>query len=354
MKRFLIVKTSAFGDIIHTFPVIDYLKAKFPDSQIDWIVEEHCADLVRNHPFIERTLCVHTRLWRKSLLRGAPWMQMKAFRRTLRDREYDCVFDLQGNMKSGILTMQARSRNKVGFGRASVFEWPNLLFTNCRYNPPQGHNVRDEYLYLVQNFFNDKQLYESTPISLRISEEQQQVIQGILAGPQKRKVMVCAGSAWPNKQMTEGELALFLKEVQQHLQCAFLFVWGSSTEQQAAQRLQCQFPEDAQLIEKLPLPTLQNLMHHLDLVIAMDSLPLHLAGTTSTPTFSIFGPSSAEKFKPKGPQHATFQGSCPYGRTFERRCPVLRSCSTGLCTRGLTGNEVFQSFLHFWSIKTAI
>ena len=86
-------------------------------------------------------------------------------------------------------------------------------------------------------------------------------------------------------------------------------------------------------------------MASVDMVIAMDSLPLHLAGTTETPTFSIFGASSANKYKPKGKKHLAFQGTCPYKRTFERRCPVLRTCSTGACIRDLHGEELFHYFL---------
>ena len=84
-------------------------------------------------------------------------------------------------------------------------------------------------------------------------------------------------------------------------------------------------------------------MAEMDLVLAVDSLTLHLAGTTSTKTFSVFGPSAAE-YQPEGERHQTYQGKCPYGRLFEKRCPVLRTCSTGACTRGIEGKQLFLNF----------
>lgn len=347
MKKFLIIKTSSLGDIIHIYPVIDYLKTKFPECQIDWVVEKQFAELVETHPYISKALCINTRSWRKAPFSRTTISELRSFRSTLRKTDYDSVFDLQGNTKSALFTMQARSRHKVGFGRPAVFEWPNLLVTNHQYTPPKGLNARDEYMYLVQSFFQDAIPHNETTVRLNIAQEEEARIQQILqqvVEPSKPTIMVCAGSAWPNKQMTEQALSDFLIKVQQHLQCNFLLAWGSQPEREAAQRLQKRFPEHAQLIDKLPLPTLQNLMSRIDMVIAMDSLPLHLAGTTQTSTFSIFGASSAEKFKPVGEQHLSFQGHCPYGRSFERRCPILRTCPTGLCIRGITGDQLFSAF----------
>lgn len=353
MQKFLIVKLSSLGDIIHTYPVIDYLKAKFPDCQIDWVVERAFSELVRAHPLISNTLCADTRQWRKTLFTQSTRNEMAALRKALRSSHYDCVFDLQGNMKSALFTLQAQSPHKVGFSWGSVFEWPNLLVTNRRYNPLKGQNVREEYLSLVKQYFHDTEPFQTDSITLNILPEDETHIQSILQNPalqQKRKVIIATGSAWRNKQMSEEAIFEFLKRVQPYLQCDFLITWGSKAEHEAAQRLQQQFPKHAQVVDRLPLPLLQNLMSHVDLVIAMDSLPLHLAGTTSTSTFSVFGASSAEKFKPVGENHQAFQGSCPYGRHFERRCPILRTCKTGLCIQGLSGEAVFNAFVENYKV----
>jgi heptosyltransferase I len=343
MKKFLIVKTSSLGDIIHAFPVVQYLKNKFPDAQIDWVVEELFSELVKAHPLVNRVFCINTHAWRRlSGLNG-----ILRFRRQLRENKYDAVFDFQGNMKSALCTLQAKSPVKIGFGWDTIHEWPNLMVTNRRYNPPKEQNVRHENLFLAQSYFQDKSDYVDPGVVLRIAPEKNGAIQEILENPailNRSKVMVCPGSAWPNKRMTEEGLATLLQQMQHHLQCGFLFVWGSAGERAISLRLQQQFPRHSILMDKQPLPVLQNIMSRVDLVVAMDSLPLHLAGTTKTATFSIFGASSANKYKPLGPQHKSFQGPCPYGRTFERRCPILRTCPTGSCIRSLSGQEVFTAF----------
>ena len=131
---------------------------------------------------------------------------------------------------------------------------------------------------------------------------------------------------WPNKRLPISSLSLLLQQLQQYFPFAYLVAWGSEEERRDAESLASQIQHSV-VIPRLSLPTLQNLMHGVNLVIAMDSLPLHLAGTTHTPTYSFFGPSLAAKYAPSGDQHLTMQGVCPYGRTFKKRCPILRTLS---------------------------
>src|SRR5262245_34789018 len=136
--RVLIVKTSALGDIIQSFPVLGYLHKHFPSITIDWVVEKSCAELVQSHPLVHQAFCIETKRWLRSCFSKKIRSEIRAFRDQLQKTHYDVVFDLQGNIKSGIVVSQVLSKAKVGFGCRSVSEWPNCLFTKTRYNPPLG------------------------------------------------------------------------------------------------------------------------------------------------------------------------------------------------------------------------
>lgn len=351
MNKILIVKTSALGDIIHVFPVVEYLRKKFPSAQIDWIVEAPFAELVRSHPFVDNVLTVETKAWRKKPLSSETWKSIRSFRSKLRKVDYDAVFDLQGNAKSGLIVSQVRSSVKVGFGKKSVPEWPNMLFTNRRINPSPQENIRQDYIALVAEFFGDSIQHVNGNVKLAVTEEQAALVERIIAtnaAGQQSTVMVCPGSAWKNKRLTPETLKAFLSLLNNDLGCRFLFIWGSPEEKALADELQLVFAGNSQVVDRMSLPMLQNLMERCDLVVAMDSLPLHLAGTTKTPSFSVFGASSALKYKPLGEQHYAMQGSCPYDRTFVKRCPILRTCPTGACIRDLKAAEIFGAFKSWW------
>jgi heptosyltransferase I len=347
MKKFLIVKTSSLGDIIQSFPAVSYLRNKVPDAQIDWVVEKPFVELIESYPGINAVLSIDSKRWRKGLMTSEYWPELFQFRKTLQSQTYDAVFDLQGNLKSGIITALAVSADKVGFGWPTVHEKANLLFTNRRFNPPKEGNICSDYLDVIKLFFNDSEPFAARQFLLKLLPMQEKEFIAVSAEIQQLsglKVMVCPGSAWQNKQLTKEALVGFLQRLQNYLNCSFLFVWGSEAELQLAESLKSLFKDKALVMGRLPLPVLQNVMDCMDLVVAMDSLPLHLAGTTKARTFSVFGASLASKFKPQGPQHLTLQGSCPYGQVFIKRCSKLRSCKTGACIRAFTGEDVFNSF----------
>jgi heptosyltransferase-1 len=343
MKKILIVKTSSLGDIIHAFPVVNFLKKEFPDSQIDWVVEKSFSEIVRAHPSIHRVIEVNTKGWRKGVFRKSTWQEMRSFKSSLTQEIYDVVIDLQGNTKSAWPTFLSRSAKKIGFGSKTVHEWPNLLVTNQRFNPPLNLNVREENLYLVQHFFQRYGDVDET-VNLNLTLEQKQALELILKNiPENagKKILICSGSAWKNKQLSEQALEELLVEIGKNEKAFFLFAWGSLEEQKVAQNLHERF-KNSQVLEKLSFPVLQNFMQCMDLIIAMDSLPLHLAGTTKTSTYGVFGASSENKYKPLGDRHYSLQGECPYGILFERRCPKLRTCPTGACIKHLDGKKLYQ------------
>lgn len=334
VSKILIIKTSSLGDIVQSFIVLDDLKRRFPNAKIDWALEATFAPIVASHPLVSKTIALDIK--GKSHL----WQGLKK----LREEKYDLVFDLQANCKSGVITWLAKGKIKVGYSFDSVREWPNILATHKRFSVSRQQNIRLFYLELIEKYFQSSLSREATGVRFNIENEEKQKIQNILQEiPQKPRIMVCPGSKWVNKQLKSETFAQFLQKVEKFCGASFLFIWGSESEKNECQNLAKQL-QRAYTSEKLALPTWQNLMNEVDLVIAVDSSALHLCATTSTPSFSIFGPTSSHIFKPIGEKHFSLQGTCPYGRTFEKQCPVLRSCPTGACIRDLKAESLFQAF----------
>lgn len=344
--KILMIKTSSLGDIIHLFPVIHFLKREFPEAKIDWVVEKNFADIVKAHPAIHKIIEMDSKGWRKKFWKRETWNDFFQFKRALQSEYYDVVIDLQGNTKSALPTFFSRSSHKVGFGLKTVHEWPNILVTNHRFNPPLNRNVREENLYVVQHYFQRFSRQDNGQVILALNNLQQKQYEKIwakisqLAG---KKILVCPGSAWKNKQISMTAWYTFLQRIQEDSEYHILLAWGTDDELALVQSIQ-QRVKNTTILERVALPLLQNLMCQMELVIAMDSLPLHLAGVSSVPTFSVFGASSSKKYKPLGDLHGSVQGNCPYGKVFERRCSILRSCPTGQCIRGFSGDQLYQEW----------
>jgi len=209
-------------------------------------------------------------------------------------------------------------------------------------------NVRARNLHLLLSYFGDEGYASSDPIQFSIPAKEEEKLAEIAASSMAPKVMICLGSNWKNKRLKEETAIAFLQKVDRELTPTFFFVYGNEREKAESAELASYFPT-AQLLEKMSLPLWQNVMGAMDLVISVDSAALHLCGTTVTPSFSIFGPSSSLCYKPSGEQHTAFQGRCPYGQQFDKRCKLLRTCETGACIREVSADELFESFQRFWT-----
>jgi heptosyltransferase-1 len=338
----LLIKTSAIGDVIQTFPVLEYLRAKFPLAQIDWVAEQGIAPLLRAHPLLNNVLEVRTKAWRKEPFSASTRAEFIAFVKELRRAAYDLAIDLQGNTKSAVVTGSAKAAVKLGYSWKSVREKSNLIVTNKWINVDPDLNVRLKYLRLVQDHFGDAEPFVAQGVRLNLSDQERERLERF---PKKQpRIMVCFGSKWANKRLDETTLRALLQKIAAEYDFSFMFIYGDEEEKKVADAMAATFGERGTSVGNLSLPLWQALMWECDGVIAVDSAALHLCGTTQTPSFSVFGPSLATSYKPMENRHLAVQGTCPYGRTFVSRCPILRTCETGACMRNINADELFESF----------
>ncbi len=341
--NFLIVKTSSIGDVIQTFPVLEYLKKRYPHAVIDWVIEKEYLSLVQSHPLVRRAIPFSSRTWRKALLPLSTWKQMKEFSQLLRQENYDILFDLQGNTKSGLITGLAKAKEKVGLGRKSVAEFPNLFATTRRIDVDGSVQVQQRYLQVVQKFFSDEAVFipEGVDLKLQPLEESKLASLRVSEGP---KIMVACGSHWSNKKLAETTLEELIRKIATQENAYFYFISGSPAEKEIANHLHRLFPQ-SQSVGGLSFASWQALMREMDLVIAVDSAALALCGMTKTPSLSFFGPSHAAVYKPLGDHHVAWQGTCPYGQKFTTRCPLLRTCKTGACIKSASTDQLLENVI---------
>jgi heptosyltransferase I len=104
----LIVKLSSLGDVVHTMPAVQDLRAAFPHAAIDWVVERGFAPLVERCDGVRRAIPCELRRWRNAPLASSTRAEWRAFRQDLHRDGYDAVIDLQGLTKSALVARMAR------------------------------------------------------------------------------------------------------------------------------------------------------------------------------------------------------------------------------------------------------
>ena len=346
--KILIIKTSSLGDIIQAFPVVTYLKTAYPHAQIDWIVEDAFASLVRAHPLIDTTLVINTRKWKWALLSKCVWKEFGCAWHMLRLIRYDYTIDLQGNVKSALLNLSSRAKKRGGMGFRCAPEWPSALFISKRCRVDLSTPITSQYLFLAKQIFNIQTNYPSALLDLRLSSKEQKRLEQLNLLQDKPCLMICFGSKWEAKKLPIRTWKRLLSSLLSRTDFFFFFVWQNNQEKDDAIWLQQAFPQNSQVLPLLSLPLWQKVISQMDGVLSVDSAALHLCATTNTPSFSLFGPSNPSVYQPKGAMHSSFQGVCPYGQFFKKRCPYLRSCLSHACMTNYYIEDVVKKILIWW------
>lgn len=150
--QILLVKTSSLGDVVHNFPVVTDLAARFPGAAIDWVVEEGFADLPSLHPAVRRVIPVAWRRWRRHLLRPGTWREIDSFLLQLKAKPYDLVLDTQGLLKSALIAALARrapAGRIVGYCREAAREALAARFYDESFTIPRNVHAVERNRWLA-------------------------------------------------------------------------------------------------------------------------------------------------------------------------------------------------------------
>lgn len=317
MKRILIVKTTSMGDVIHALPVLNDIHAHDPTVQIDWMVEEPFADLVRGSSHVHEVVPVNLRKWRKLGIRHT-WQQWKQLKARLSDREYDAVIDLQGLLKSALLACAAKgTRMGPSFSYAKE-SLASLFYARRAGWDPQAHAVERlrelaagllSYSLPGKPVFYDIHPQKILPIIPRGSE-----IWFLHATARDEK-------KWPIVKWRE------LAHRFSDLGYAVKLPWGSEAEHVQAEKIAAGIAH----VEVLPGMSLGELRVRLEkagLVIGVDTGITHLAAAHYLPMVALFFATPAWRFAPRFNPHAISLGDVgrepSVGEVFEAATRLLR------------------------------
>ena len=150
MKRVLIVRTSAIGDVVFAAPFATALKAAHPDARLSWLVEPGIDTLLRADPAIDELLLWPRARWADAW-RKREWRRLitevRQFRHQLRARHFDTVIDLQGLLKSGVLAAMSNAPRRIGLGSREGSQW---LMTEVHPRGGIASLIGSEYRFLAE------------------------------------------------------------------------------------------------------------------------------------------------------------------------------------------------------------
>ncbi|MGP7978299.1 MAG: lipopolysaccharide heptosyltransferase II [Desulfobaccales bacterium] len=325
--RFLIIKLSSLGDVLHALPTLESLRAAHPLARITWLVEAAYAPLLDKHPALDQ-VWVAPRLRPGEILSGANPALLAGLLRRLRTSRFDVVIDLQGLLKSAVWVALARSPRKLGYDRTRELSY---LALNERLAPfdPEAHAIY-RYLHLARHLGAP-----ADPPRLRLGLGAGTAVSHLLpegfAEGRRPLVVLHPGARWPSKQWPAAAWARLGDRLGSDRGLGLrVAITGSAADGGlAAEILQRLEGPALNLAGRTSLAELAALLRQAALLVTPDTGAMHLAAALGTRVVALFGPTAPWRTGPYGDGHAVLRLGLDCSPCFKRRCPAPR-CLTDL------------------------
>ncbi len=333
----LIVRLGALGDIIHAVPAAAALRARFPDAQIDWLIDAKHQGILELVTVIDRAVPLES---------PTPRGWIAAVRR-LRAGRYDVAIDFQGLLKSAVLARASGAPRVIGFSTRHLREKTARLFYSETDDGPHGSRSvrlepdRDSRSVRLQPDRDSRRVrlqpdphviqknldllralgIEEAPIRFPLATADSPALAAVRAsiGADTPFALLNPGAAWPNKRWPAerlGEVAGFLREAHRLVS---IVLWGPG-EEPLARAVADASNGAARLAPATTLGDLLALARAAALMVSGDTGPLHIAAAAGTPIVAIFGPTDPERNGPWSPDDLTISRHPACGCHYQRRC----------------------------------
>ncbi len=346
-KRILLIKPSAFGDVLHTIPVLVKLRERYPQARIDWLITPENSDIVRCHPALSNVVLFP----RKDLERiGRSWSATAGFFRLLYqlwDTRYDLVIDMHGQFRSAVLTLATGAGVRIGFDR------PQGQKETDRHRPAEAYrhgwtgaregswlaythripiltldvHAVDRYLWLGPLLG----LSDGPPdFRIHVPPECEPSVAELLAacGLSSRPfAALFPGTIWPTKHwQVEG-----FADVARHLLRTGrpVVLCGGPADRERSRLVAQACPGVVDLTGQTTIGEIVALVRRAEVCVTNDSGPMHLAVALDRPVVSVFGPTDAVWIGPYGRPNAVVRADLPCSPCYLRQvsqCPHEHAC----------------------------
>jgi heptosyltransferase-1 len=375
VSKILLVRFSAFGDVVQTLPVLTMLRESFPDAKIGWAIDTELAPAIEGHPALDYIHRCSRNRWRRELSRPYHWAAVKrdfsALVNEVRAIGYDVSLDAQGLFKTALLPYLAGIPRRVGYrhGRefSSIFYTEKYQDSSPYFDPAvfhlkhmaglvwmlgvngAGNNGKSQAAF--PNSESSANVYSIQPPAVPepLRQRAAQVLKQ--AFPERAPVVAIApATQWESKGWPESYWTALIQQLLAHTNLNLLLM-GSAGDQPIAARILSGFHSEqlsgrvCNLFGKAPIQDMYALYEQVEAAIGPDSAPLHVAGAAGTPVLvGIYGPTGYRRTPPIGSPHVKLlstEGQLSCQPCHQRTCPL----GTGECMKRITPDEVFLALL---------
>ncbi len=285
MRNILVIKLRYIGDVLLATPVLESLRAAWPQARLTMAVNRGTEAVLAHNPHVNETMVVE----RMGL--GGELDRLRQLRR----RRFDCVIDLSDSDRAAVMTMMTGAPTRIGFNWEH--RWRGLAYTSVVEAAYGAMHMVDYNLAALAPLGISS---EQVRPSLRTGPDDELaadrlVYEGGLTGVPW--VMIHPGArywfkAWPAERFA----ALIDRLGQEEIAVGLV---GDRRDHEVVEHIRgLTKRRPVSFVGRTSLLELAALMRRCALFIGNDAGPMHMAAAVGTPVVALFGPSDPAVWGP--------------------------------------------------------
>lgn len=354
VKKVLIIRPRAIGDVVLTTPFIRALRKALPQAQIDYVVEPFASKALEGNPHLNNIYVFDRHKMKKepaniraikknTLKKTGPFAKMVnniIFYIKLRAQRYDLTFDLWGNLRTALMSFLTGARYRVGFtfrGRKYFYNYRVEPDPQAKYNAwyhmdllkaagiPDDGQQTEFYLDAAAEKFASE-FYEQAGVK-----------------PWEKVIGLNGAGSWATKRWPEKKLSAVCAMILEKIPGSrVLVLWGPGEKEMAQAIIDGATSQKGRVLlaPQTDLKQLGAVLKRLDGLVTNDGGPGHIAVALGVPSVTVFGPTNYKSWAPAGdPLHSVVFSKVACAPCDKMECPEKGI----ICMESVSETEVFAA-----------
>ncbi|HEX2099487.1 MAG TPA: glycosyltransferase family 9 protein [Candidatus Synoicihabitans sp.] len=334
----LLIRRRYLGDIVLLNPAIRSLRQHWPDARITLLCDRGYAGGAALHGDLDEVLAFPDRV--------SDWWRLW---RRLRHSRFTHVLDFDNRDKTAAIAWASRAPQRLTFARDHPkfplrHRWVYTGLATIDREWHDSHHITEIYQTLVARLGVPMAV---PPTRFRLRESEVAAMRRLVGGdPSTPKVVVHPGSRSQYRVWPPQRFAAVCDRLQEVLGVQIFLVGGRG---EAATIEAIRAAAGTHLVaitQPLSVPELTALFAHVDVLLAHDSGPMHLAAGVGTPVVALYGSQNATIWRPVGAGHRLLQTAlpCPCFPAGTTPTPCVKNDAYfSYCVRQLEVDEVYAA-----------
>ncbi|MDD5680768.1 MAG: glycosyltransferase [Candidatus Omnitrophica bacterium] len=319
LKKILVIKISALGDVILSVPSLKAIRKKFPKAVIKVLVGLPSSGVLKGCPHIDERIIYEPRTGEsrfKCLMR---------FCARLIKEDFDIVVDLQNNRASHILAFMTMANLRYGYNNG---KWSFLL--NRRVKDTKAPITPVEHQFRTLNLMGIENAGET--LELWPSEENEEWADNFLKENwiEERRILVginiAASSRWQSKRWGADRIAALCDELARKHDIRTVLTGAPEDVEIAKEVTRLSNSKPIIAAGKTDIMQLASLIGRSKVYVTTDSAPLHIAAGMKVPIVALFGPTDPARHMPKVENSTVLRSSMKCSPCYKPFCGKQNRC----------------------------